>query len=111
MSSASTTRRTRHPSCTSPATPRSADGPTKRAGPSAPTSGGAGGRRADVSFTWFSQNGALSAVVALSELEATCLMIAAGTGLLGPQAQKYADLGRLLADIMNGGTLYVILDG
>lgn len=64
-----------------------------------------------MSFTWFSQNGGYSAVVSLSELEASCLMIAAGTGLLGPQAQKYADLGRLLAQIMGGGTLFVILDG
>lgn len=64
-----------------------------------------------MSFLWFSQSGALSAVVSLSELEASCLMIAAGTGLLGPQAKKYADLGRLLVRIMNGGALFVVLDG
>jgi hypothetical protein len=64
-----------------------------------------------VPFTWFSQNGAFSAVVSLSELEASCLMIAAGTGLLGPQAQKCADFGRLLAQIMGGGTLFIVLDG
>jgi hypothetical protein len=65
-----------------------------------------------VSFLWFSQGPGLSAAVSLSELEGSCLLIAAGTGLLGPQAQKYADLGRLLAQIMRGtGTLFIILNG
>lgn len=65
-----------------------------------------------MSFMFFSRGGALSAVVSLSELEGSCLLIAAGTGLLGPQAQKYADTGNLLAAIMRGsGTLFVVLDG
>lgn len=65
-----------------------------------------------MSFLWFSQGPGRSAVVSLSELEGSCLLIAAGTGLLGPQARKYADLGKLLAEIMRGtGTLFVILDG
>lgn len=64
-----------------------------------------------MSFLWFSQPGGLSAVVGLAELEASCLLIAGGTGLLGPKAQWYAQLGRLLAQIMVGGTLFVILDG
>jgi hypothetical protein len=63
-----------------------------------------------VSFLWFGQIGGLSAVVSLSELEASCLLIAGGTGLFGPRAQTFASLGRLLAQIMHDGTLFVILD-
>lgn len=64
-----------------------------------------------MSTFWFSQ-GSYSAIEKLSVLEASCLLIAAGTGLLGPNAGKYAALGNLLADIMRGGgTLFVALDG
>lgn len=65
-----------------------------------------------MSFLWFRQGAARSAVVDLSELEASSLLLAAGTGLLGPRVRKYADLGGQLADVMRGrGTLFVTLDG
>lgn len=64
-----------------------------------------------MSFMWFGKDGEFSAVVNLSELEASCLLIAGGTGLFGPNARTFADLGRLLAQIMKVGSLFVILDG